>query len=150
LETGRVKKLTLPLQPDMLLKKRVPMKKFTLIVEKQEQGLTGRVLYDDDLIVESGKDLRSLEDKMGRLLKKFHGVDPEEVHFQYKYDISSLFETFDVLKISNVAKIAGLNPSLLRQYVIGNKQASATQARKIEAVIHKLGKDLAAVQIYGQ
>jgi hypothetical protein len=125
------------------------MKKLTLIVEKQDEGLAGRVLYDDDLIVESGNDLRSLEDKMGLLLKKFHGVNPGEVKFQYKYDISSLFETFDVLKISNVAKIAGLNPSLLRQYVTGNKQASATQARKIEAVIHKLGKALSSVQIYG-
>lgn len=119
-------------------------------MERQKHGLVGRVLYDDDLIVESGKDLRTLESNMGRLLKKFHGVDPLEVHFQHKYDISSLFETFDVLKISNVARIAGLNPSLLRQYVTGSKQASATQARKIEAVIHKLGKDLAAVQIYGQ
>jgi hypothetical protein len=125
------------------------MKKLTLIVEKQQNGLTGRVLYEDNLIVESGNDLRCLEDNMGRLLKRFHDVDPATVQFQYKYDISSLFEAFDVLKISNVAKIAGLNPSLLRQYVTGNKQASAAQARKLEAVIHRLGKALSSVQIYG-
>ena len=126
------------------------MKKLTIIVEKQQDELTGRVMYEDDLVVDSAKDLGVLEEKLRVLLKRFHGVDPAVIQFQYKYDLSSLFDAFDVLKISNVARIAGVNPSLLRQYVIGNKQASAAQARKVEAVIHKLGKELAAVQIYGQ
>jgi len=125
------------------------MKKLTLIIEKQDQELTGRITFEDNLIVESANDLLLLEQKMVRLLKKFHGLDPSEIQFQYKYDLSSLFEAFDFLKISNIAKIAGLNASLLRQYVVGNKQASATQAKKVEAAIHKLGKELSALQIYG-
>jgi len=125
------------------------MKKMTLIVEKQGEGFLGRIDYKNNLIVDSGSNIKDLADKMGRLLQSFHGVNPSDIHFQYKYDLSSLFETFDFLKISNVAKIAGLNPSLLRQYVIGNKQASASQAKKIEHAIHKLGNELSSVQIYG-
>jgi hypothetical protein len=149
METGRVE-ITLSVQSHLNGRNHFSMKKLTIIVEKQQDELTGRVTYEDNLIVEAATELGELEEKLRTLLKRFHAVDPDGVQFQYKYDLSSLFDTFDVLKISNVATLAGVNASLLRQYVTGNKQASAAQAKKIEAVIHKLGKDLASVQIYGQ
>jgi hypothetical protein len=82
-------------------------------------------------------------------MKRFHDIKPDEIKFQYRYDLSALFEAFKFLKISNIAEIAGINPSLLRQYVTGNKHASSTQAKKIQATIHKLGKELIDVELYG-
>lgn len=86
---------------------------------------------------------------MKKMLNSFHGVMAAEVSFKHIYDLSSLFEKFNYLKISSIATIAGLNASLLRQYVTGNKHASVTQARKIETAIRQIGKELQQVQVYG-
>ena len=125
------------------------MKKVTLVIEKDGHDYLGRVNFEDNLIVDSAKDLPSLEKKMKKLLWTFHKVDDDGVVFQYKYDLTALFHAFSFLKISNVAEKAGVNPSLLRQYVTGNKQASPTQAKKIEDTIHIIAKELARVEVYG-
>src|SRR3954471_20907448 len=119
------------------------MNKLTLVIEKDGTSYLGRVHFDDNLLVDSAKDLPSLEKKMKKLLWTFHKVEDTGIVFQYKYDLTALFDAFSFLKISNVAEIAGVNPSLLRQYVTGNKQASPTQAKKIEDTIHMIAKELA-------
>ena len=109
----------------------------------------GRVSFQDNLIVDSAKNLETLESKISRLLQKFHGIEPSNIKYKHKYDLSALFDVFSFLKISNVAEIAGINASLLRQYVTGNKQASAAQAKKVEGAIQKLGKALIEAEVYG-
>ena len=126
------------------------MKKLTLIIEKAESGYLGRIIYNTDLIVDEADTLSNLETNIKKALKKYHGLKVDELQFEHKYDLSALFEKFNYLKISNIAEIAGINSSLLRQYVIGNKHASASQAKKIETTIHKIGKDLLTVQVYGK
>lgn len=119
-----------------------------LIIEKADEGYLGRVEYQDNLIVDEADDLLSLERKIMKALKNFHGLNPNEIDFDYRYDLTVLFEKFNYLKISIVAEIAGINPSLLRQYVTGLKHASAAQAKKIEETIHKIGKELKQVHVY--
>ena len=126
------------------------MKKLTLIIEKADHGFFGRITYNENLIAEEANTLIKLEDNIKKAIKKYHGLKVDEIQFEHKYDLSALFEKFDYLKISNVAEIAGINASLLRQYVIGNKQASASQAKKIENTIHKIGKELLQIQVYGK
>ncbi|MDL2215264.1 pilus assembly protein HicB [Dysgonomonas sp. OttesenSCG-928-M03] len=70
-------------------------------------------------------------------------VDPV---FDYKYDIPSFFEDFDYLIVSKVAKRAGINASLLRQYKTKKAFASEEQTKKIEKAIHELGKEMMAVE----
>lgn len=119
-----------------------------LIIEKADEGYLGRVEYDDNLVVDEAEDLYSLEKKIKKALKSFHGLNPDEVNFDYRYDLTVLFEKFNYLKISIVAELAGVNPSLLRQYVTGIKHPSASQAKKIEETIHKIGKELKQVHVY--
>lgn len=126
------------------------MKKITVIVEKADDGYFGRINYKDDLIIDEADTLEILSKNIIKLLKKNHSVDVDGLQIEFKYDLSTLFEKFSYLKISNVAEMAGINSSLLRSYVSGIKHASATQAKKIEETIHKLGKDLLNVQVYGK
>jgi hypothetical protein len=126
------------------------MKKLTLIVERSDSGFIGRVTFNKNLIVDEARSLVKLEDKIKKLLKQFHALHPDDVKFEYRYDLTSLFEKFDYLKISNIAATAGINASLLRQYVTGNKQASASQAKKIESTLQKIGRELLSVQVYGK
>jgi AraC-like DNA-binding protein len=55
-------------------------------------------------------------------------------------------ETFSVLKVSAIAKEAGMNPTLLRQYISGIKRPSIEQARRVQEALHRVAERLLAVQ----
>lgn len=66
--------------------------------------------------------------------------------FVYKYDIPSFFEKYDYLIVTKIAKKAGMNESLLRQYKTKKAFASEEQTKKLEKAIHEAGKELMAVE----
>ena len=102
----------------------------------------GRVTYNDNLITDTAPSVDELEAKIKKLLEDFEEVDPNTVEFNHSYDIYALFEHFDFLKISNVAKHAGMNPTLLRQYVSGAKNPSKEQTKRIEETLHRLADEI--------
>ncbi len=55
-------------------------------------------------------------------------------------------ETFDVVKVGAVAKEAGMNPTLLRQYLSGVKHPSREQALRVQNALHRVAQKLLAVQ----
>lgn len=119
-----------------------------LIIEKGEQGIWGRVNYDDNLIIEQADILDDLEAKLKMLLKDFENVDPDTIVFDVSYDVYSLFGQFDFLNISKVAKYAGIHPGLLRQYASGVKHPSLNQAKKIEETLHRLAGQMQKASVY--
>lgn len=66
---------------------------------------------------------------------------------EYRFDISSLFEYYKVLNVSALGRYLGINDSLMRQYRKGGTSISDRQLEKIEAGIHKLGSELAALRL---
>ncbi|MCK5206517.1 MAG: hypothetical protein KAQ62_20825 [Cyclobacteriaceae bacterium] len=66
--------------------------------------------------------------------------------FEYRIDIKSFFNLIPEIKISNLAKKAKINESLMRQYVAGKASVSEERLKAIEKVIHKLGNELLAVR----
>ncbi len=125
------------------------MKIIPLIIERSDDRIVGRIEFDNNLIVADESSLEKLEASIKEMLVSFHDMKTIDIRFRHSYDLSVLFEKFNYLKISNIAELAGINASLLRQYVIGNKHASASQAKKIEAAIHKIGKELQDINVYG-
>lgn len=123
------------------------MRAITIVLEKNVTEYFGTINFEGNLIVSSAYHLPSLEIKLKKLLRRFHKIDSKDIVFKYKYDLTVLFDVFDYLNISNVAKAAHLNPSLLRQYVIGNKQPSAAQIKRIENTIHTIARNLSSVKI---
>lgn len=120
-----------------------------MIIESDEsRELTGRVTYNDNLIVDSADNITDLEEQLKSLLHEFEGVDPSQVVFEHQYDVYALFQKFDYLNISKVAQHAGINPGLLRQYASGVKNPSKDQARKIESTLHRLADELQNVHIF--
>ena len=104
----------------------------SLIVENAKAGeVWGRVNYENDLLVESAENVEQLQIKMKELLLDFHDLKPDAINFEISYDLSAFFENFAYLKISEIAKYAGLNASLLRHYVAGSKTASKVQVMKM-------------------
>lgn len=62
-------------------------------------------------------------------------------------DLTTFFKKHSYLKASVVAKLAGLNQSLVRQYMNGTKTPSSKQVKKIEEVIHKISQELKTVKL---
>lgn len=69
----------------------------------------------------------------------------EEIEF--RFDISSLFEFYPMFNVSALARYLGINSSLLRQYRAGAAHISDRQLAKIEAGVHRLGSELAALRL---
>ena len=83
----------------------------------------------------------------GKEIKAWDGLTANDVEFEFVYDLSAFFDTFEAIKISSLAKNSGINQSLMRQYATGSKQPSVQQAKKIEMAIHQLGQSLMNVRV---
>lgn len=119
-----------------------------LIIEKGESGIWGRVNYKDNLIVDEAGNLNDLELNLKGLLREFEDVDPESIIFDIRYDVYALFQQFDFLNISKVAKHADIHPGLLRQYASGVKHPSLKAAKKIEDTLHRLADEMQKASVY--
>ena len=73
-----------------------------------------------------------------------HGGKPYDVEFIYKYDLQSFFEYFSFLNVTEIAKRAGINPSLMRQYTRGIKNAGEKTYDRLAVCMAKITKDLQA------
>ena len=102
--------------------------------------------YGTGVTVEEAK--QSLSDTYQEILDMFHEDRepvPEELRdleFDYKYDIASFFDEFSWINISALAKVLGMNRSLLYQYKKGNTYISHRQMKRIEKGVHELGRKL--------
>lgn len=122
--------------------------KINLTIEKGEDHiLWGSLTYNDNLITDYAEHIPELETKLKSLLEDFEGIAPQQVEFVHHYDLYALFQRFDYLKISSIAKYAGMNAGLLRQYAAGVKNPSLEQAKRIEKALHILADELREVNI---
>lgn len=65
-----------------------------------------------------------------------------EVSLEYKYDLQSFFNYFSYFNINEVARRAGINPSLLRQYSSGCKKAGEKTYERLSDCFNSIKKDL--------
>ena len=59
----------------------------------------------------------------------------KDLTFEYKYDVSAFFNQFDCINASKFAALAGISPSLMRHYKLGDQYISEKQLEKIESAI---------------
>lgn len=83
----------------------------------------------------------------GKNTVQWQGINESDIQFECTYDLAAFFEHFKELKISAIAARAGINSNLLQQYVSGNKRASESQAKKIEAAVHHLASELKQIAL---
>ena len=73
-----------------------------------------------------------------------NGYDIYDVDFSYQYDLQSFFEYFSFLNVTDIAKRAGINPSMMRQYARGIKNAGEKTYARLSACIDDIAKELQA------
>lgn len=84
----------------------------------------------------------------GKSDKFWSKLNMDDVDFAFSYDLQAYFHEHDYLKISSVARQAGLNPGLVRQYASGVKFPSNDQADKLRVAINKIARELLRHTIY--
>ncbi len=84
------------------------------------------------------------------LLDNYESVNDEIIRGEYelelKINIQDLFEYYP-LTVKGISERAGMNRSLLNQYVKGEKTMSEKQALRIIGTIHQLGNELIQLQL---
>lgn len=94
-------------------------------------------------VAEAKEDLQiCLEDALEDLREQ--GKNVGAVEFTYKYDLQSFFDYFSFLNISEVGKRAGINPSLMRQYARGIKNAGEKTYGKLSTCMSSIAAELQA------
>ncbi|MBE6262616.1 MAG: pilus assembly protein HicB [Prevotella sp.] len=66
----------------------------------------------------------------------------KDLTFEYKYDLRSFFNYFSFLNISEVAKRAGINTSLMHQYTSGVKNAGEKTYERLSLCMEDIKKEL--------
>ena len=104
--------------------------------ELPDFGLAG---YGDTAEAAKADFLKSYEEIKEMLAEE--GKEVPVLEFSYKYDLQSFFNYFSFLNISKIAEVAGINPSLMRQYASGVANVGEKQYDKIRIAIKKIGNE---------
>ena len=67
-----------------------------------------------------------------------------DLTLEYKYDLQSFFNYFAYFNVNEVARRAGINPSLLRQYSSGCKKAGEKTYERLSECFSNIKKELQA------
>lgn len=131
--------------------------KVKVLIEKDDNGFSAFVTNFKPTIIGTGKSVdEAKEDLMNsieevRAMYADEGVaspdNLENLSFEYKYDISAFFNAFSFINTSKFAERIGISPSLMRHYKAGDTYISSAQAKKIEAGLHQLARELQAVSL---
>lgn len=127
--------------------------KVTVIIEKAKDGYYS-CYAEDDLpgfgLSGFGESAEAAKEDMLKSYQEMKEIQAEEgkevpeLEFTYKYDMQSFFDYFSFLNVTKVAELAGINPSLMRQYTSGVANAGQKQYDKIRVAIGKISKELSA------
>ena len=133
------------------------MKKKIALIEIGKDGSFGvfspdtkSVMFGNGSTVEEAK--ADFENSVREFIETYEETgmqDPDDLKnstFVYKYDMPSFLNYYKYLNVTQFAKYAGINPSLMRQYKLG-QSASEKQILKIQTAIHKIGQELSAVKL---
>ena len=133
------------------------MKKKIALIEIGKDGSFGvfspdtkSVMFGNGSTVEEAK--ADFENSVREFIETYEETgmqDPDDLKnstFVYKYDMPSFLNHYKYLNVTQFAKYAGINPSLMRQYKLG-QSASEKQILKIQTAIHKIGQELSAVKL---
>ncbi|MBQ7622351.1 MAG: hypothetical protein IJS66_01255 [Bacteroidales bacterium] len=128
-----------------------------VIIEKDGNGFGAFTANTESTVIGEGK---TVEEAKADLMNSYQEVletyaemgmpVPEELQnatFEYTYDISALFDAFRFLNASKFAESIGISPSLMRHYKRGDTYISSAQAKRIEAGLHRLARELLAVNL---
>lgn len=126
--------------------------KVTVIVEKQPGVKNCSCFIEKDidncLLVGYGDTVEAAVKDLSLTREEYisMGHDIPELEMTFKYDIWAFFDKFPI-SITSLSRRIGINPSLMRQYVSGNRKPSQKRLKEIEEAVHNFARELSAVSL---
>ena len=123
-------------------------RKIDITIEKTDTGYSA---YADDLdVFTTAADIASLHINLLEALNLFfenegHYVSRDNIKLHL--DLQQFFKYYKVINANFLARRIGMNPTLLSQYVSGNKRPSTKQTNKIIEGIHSIGYELLDIEL---
>lgn len=119
-----------------------------MVIEKTDSGFSA---FCTDLpIYTTGKTMPELVDNAYEAANLFfedshNSIERDSIKFEI--DFKQFFQYYKVLNAKFLAYKIGMNPTLLSQYIQGHKKPSQKQTRKILSGIHRIGQELAELDL---
>lgn len=128
------------------------MKTLKVIISKAGKGVSAHLPEIDGFVIARDSVEKLKHDLPSGIVFHFEGLYDEERSawmnepFDFKYvfrDIPAMIEGYDgLINQSSLARISGINESLMRQYVTGIKKPSRKVTERIEAGLKKYADEL--------
>ena len=116
----------------------------TMVISRHGNRVSGRAYGPMMMIVDSAPTLAEVKRKIKETIGK-DGFDVEG--FDIEYNLSSLFDRYPFLIDVGISKRARIRKGRLKDYASGAKYASIGNVKALEAVIRKLGRQLANIEL---
>ncbi len=123
-------------------------KKISLIVEITKTGYSA---YAEDFpIFTSGKTISELMENSLEACQLY--FDEQDIklginNLKFEMDFKQFFQFYRVINSKFLAEKIGMNPTLLSQYIQGNKKPSVVQTEKILSGIQQIGRELSEINL---
>jgi predicted RNase H-like HicB family nuclease len=123
-------------------------RKIDVTIEKTDTGYSA---FADELnVFTTANDISSLHQNLIEGINLYFeekGYFVEEDNIRLHLDLKQFFRYYKVLNAKFLASRIGMNPTLLSQYVRGNKRPSSKQTNKIIKGIQSIGKELMDIEL---
>lgn len=116
----------------------------SMVVGRHGNKVWGRAYGPMMMIVQSAPTLAEVKKLVAESIEK-DGIKVEG--FDIEYNLSSLFDRYPFLTDIGISKRARIRKGRLQQYANGMKHASIGNVKALEAVIRKLGRQLATIEL---
>lgn len=127
------------------------MKKIKFIVEKTNTGYSAYAAEEKYPISTVGSTMKDLKSNMVDAVNSFMEFNnlPEVSNdaIVVQIDLKQLFDYYKEINAKAIGQRAGINATLLSQYVNGKKVPSEKQQEKILKGIRSLGKELQSLEL---
>lgn len=87
------------------------------------------------------EDMYVAQKEIKELLEE-EGKQMPELEFVFRFDIGSFFDYYSYLNMSGVAKKAGINASLMRQYAMGIHEPSQKRKQQILDCLRQISQEM--------
>nr|WP_199079458.1 helix-turn-helix transcriptional regulator [Pedobacter sp. ASV19] len=123
--------------------------KITMTVIKEGTGFSAHLTTKEGFIGTEAEDMDELKTNILEALNLAY--ESQNISFNIedillKPDLPSFFEFYKVINAKALSERIGMNQSLLAQYINGSKKPSGNQIKRILSGVHRLGKELTAIQ----
>lgn len=108
-------------------------------VEKMKTGVLGVGSSAKAAIADMMDGWKDIADEL-----KEEGKGIPELDVEYRFDVGALFNFYDFVNIAGVAREIGINPSVMRQYVIGIRKPSVERRAQIQEGFKRLADKMKA------